>query len=246
MRDVLKSALLRMEGGKPSEHPTADVLAAFSRNALRTQERDCVLEHLARCRSCRECIAIISRDVTHARRKVASWQVACGVAASLCALAVFLHFRAYRSAAATAPPPVFAVALKDAPPASRAPEASDIAVVWRFRQTNGRPLLQKSDDGGKSWKPVTLDRNFRIQSLAWNGVTAWARGEDGGILESHDAGSNWTPLSFSPRELFADAAVRTGSSGTVTVITTAGGRWSRVNGIWRGSGPPTDGFKTRR
>ncbi|MDQ2777082.1 MAG: hypothetical protein M3Y57_19500 [Acidobacteriota bacterium] len=237
MRHVLKSALLRMNGGKWLEHPTADMLAAFSRNAVRTQERDCVLEHLARCQACRECIAIISDNVTHSRRRVLPWKTACGVAASLCALAVFLHFRPYHSAASTAPVPVLTAALKNAAAGHTAPEVREIAVVWRFRQTSATPVLQKSDDGGKSWKPVTLDRNFRIQSLAWNGVTAWARGEDGGILESRDAGSHWTPLSFSPHELFTDAAVRTGGSGTLTVITAAGGRWSRVNGVWRGSGP---------
>lgn len=49
----------RLKAATPAvEHPDADVLTAFSERSLPQAERKTVLEHLARCRECREIVAL--------------------------------------------------------------------------------------------------------------------------------------------------------------------------------------------
>ncbi len=49
---------LRHGGGGTSAHPEANLLAAFSEQALTAPERDEVLSHLAQCADCREIVAL--------------------------------------------------------------------------------------------------------------------------------------------------------------------------------------------
>jgi hypothetical protein len=59
MQSVPKIVLDRLKAGPPAlSHPDADVLTAFSEQALPDREREQVLEHLARCGDCREVLAL--------------------------------------------------------------------------------------------------------------------------------------------------------------------------------------------
>ncbi|HVP42383.1 MAG TPA: YCF48-related protein [Terriglobales bacterium] len=61
MPDLPKSVLGRMQAqAAPRGHPTADLLAAFSEQALTGRERENVLAHLAVCAACREALALAS------------------------------------------------------------------------------------------------------------------------------------------------------------------------------------------
>jgi hypothetical protein len=57
VHDRLRAALPPQAApGQP--HPDEDLLAAFAEQALLPKERDCVLEHLAKCGDCREVLAL--------------------------------------------------------------------------------------------------------------------------------------------------------------------------------------------
>jgi hypothetical protein len=62
VHDRLRAAALERVGpgstAPAQAHPDADVLTAFAEQALSASERDCVLEHLARCGDCRELLAL--------------------------------------------------------------------------------------------------------------------------------------------------------------------------------------------
>src|SRR5271166_1212510 len=57
VHDRLRAALPSRTGTELA-HPDADLLTAFAEQALSAVERDGVLEHLARCRDCRETVAL--------------------------------------------------------------------------------------------------------------------------------------------------------------------------------------------
>src|SRR5882757_1445234 len=59
MSDVPKIVHDRLRAAVPREaHPDADMLAGFAEQALSGDERDSVLQHLARCGDCREAVAL--------------------------------------------------------------------------------------------------------------------------------------------------------------------------------------------
>ncbi len=61
MPDLPKSVLGRMQAqAAPQEHPDADLLTAFSEQALTGRERENVFAHLAVCAACREAVALAS------------------------------------------------------------------------------------------------------------------------------------------------------------------------------------------
>jgi len=69
VRTRLKAAQL------PLQHPDADMLTAFSERALPDRERDLVLEHLGRCRECREviCLALPEFELPAQEAAASSW-----------------------------------------------------------------------------------------------------------------------------------------------------------------------------
>lgn len=59
MAELPKSVVARLKAqAAPQEHPDADLLAAFSEQALTGRERESVLAHLATCAACREAVAL--------------------------------------------------------------------------------------------------------------------------------------------------------------------------------------------
>ena len=71
MQDVPKFVTERLRAATPVvNHPDADVLTAFSEQALSGRERAVVLEHLSRCGDCREVVALALPDAPVADRLV--------------------------------------------------------------------------------------------------------------------------------------------------------------------------------
>src|SRR5512143_2460847 len=55
----------------PTSHPDADLLTAFSENALSVQERQQVVEHLAACADCREIIFLTQPEAAETQTVLA-------------------------------------------------------------------------------------------------------------------------------------------------------------------------------
>ena len=83
MQDVPKIVTDRLRAASSVvNHPDADVLTAFSEQALSSRQRTVVLEHLARCGDCREVVALalpdaqtVDRIVHPAHRRWLTWPV---------------------------------------------------------------------------------------------------------------------------------------------------------------------------
>lgn len=58
MEDVPKIVQARLTSAPPSEHPDANLLAAFGEGSLTKREHSGVLQHLSKCPTCREIIAL--------------------------------------------------------------------------------------------------------------------------------------------------------------------------------------------
>src|SRR5271156_2716689 len=58
MQNVPKIVVKRLQSPAPESHPDADLLTAFAEKSLAGRERGDVLEHLARCRDCRDVVAL--------------------------------------------------------------------------------------------------------------------------------------------------------------------------------------------
>jgi len=58
MQNVPKIVTERLRATPPEQHPDADLLTAFAEHSLSEPERLEVLEHMARCRDCREIVAM--------------------------------------------------------------------------------------------------------------------------------------------------------------------------------------------
>ena len=66
LNNILKQRLAAGQVAS-SEHPPADILAAFAEQDLKTAQRETVLEHLAGCASCREAVMLATSDVAEER-----------------------------------------------------------------------------------------------------------------------------------------------------------------------------------
>lgn len=129
LNNILKERLAAGQVAS-SEHPSADLLAAFAERNLKTAQRETVLGHLAGCASCREAVMLAMSDVSAAEpadatvspRAILQFPVAMRWASLAAALAVAvgvgilfndhasapkqaLRTEASKSAASTQPPP---------------------------------------------------------------------------------------------------------------------------------------------
>lgn len=83
--------------------------------------------------------------------------------------------------------------------------------LWRLpspAEENG--MLQKSDDGGKTWGSVRLNNQSRFYALSASGPDVWAGGAQGALFHSSDNGSHWTAVAVTHEE--------TPLTGTITRI----------------------------
>ena len=94
----------------------------------------------------------------------------------------------------------------------------------------------RSEDGGASWQPLSID-NAKISSLIFNvDGTGWAVGESGAMYRSSDQGKRWEKLEGLPKSLlskswlsvgFADAqlGIVAGEHGALAVTNDGGRHW---------------------
>ena len=127
---AVRSHLARPAQGAVSEHPDANLLAAFAENALSKRERTAVTRHLADCADCREMLALafaheeeeepLAVPAQPVRRWFPVWSWAASAAAVCIVCSAVWEYRLQRGVIAPPPPPP-APAIASAPmPASPA------------------------------------------------------------------------------------------------------------------------------
>jgi hypothetical protein len=111
--NLLRAVKFALARSRPlSDHPDANVLAAFAENTLLARERATVAGHLADCADCRELLALAFGTVEPAavveRRPVRRWSPVWNWAASVAVVCIVVsavwEFRAQRAVPVGAPP----------------------------------------------------------------------------------------------------------------------------------------------
>ena len=143
---VVKSALARPP--RPlSEHPDANLLAAFAENTLLARERAAVAGHLADCAECREFLALAFRTIEAepaaevqpraARRWSPVWNWAASTAAICIVVSAVWEFRAHtwRTGGCAPGPPAIDAPAPAAMPSEPPATASTVAQAQRAVRT---------------------------------------------------------------------------------------------------------------
>lgn len=150
-----------------SEHPDANLLAAFAENSLMRHERAAILAHLAECPECRESLAVASRTVnlesskplahdasSRVRRFSPVWRWASGAAVALCVMGIVWQFRVglpgNKKIQNALPATVPLVVSKKSEPAPEAPQ-----IVRRENLTIALPPKRKRSQSPVQAKPNT-------------------------------------------------------------------------------------------
>jgi hypothetical protein len=82
MAEVPRIVRERLRSQAAGEHPDANLLSAFAEHSLKEQERADVLDHLSRCRECREVVALSAQPQVEEERLVAAGRAPAGASRS--------------------------------------------------------------------------------------------------------------------------------------------------------------------
>lgn len=136
MQELPKSVIERLKGRPGAqEHPDADLLTAFSEQALTGRERELVLAHLAVCAACRETVALAlpkfpaAQPVTayvpwFRRPRTFAWAGIAATVAVAASLAVNYQFR------------------RDSAPATALERGAETAATAKVPVSKTQPMLQ--------------------------------------------------------------------------------------------------------
>ena len=107
-------------------------------------------------------------------------------------------------------------------------------VIWSINASpdksgDSRGVVQRSTDGGQSWRTVPLSENVSFRAVAAAGRDVWAGGSGGTLFHSSDGGAHWTSVSdFGISGDIIRIDVR--GEAEVQVVTSAGEDWRSADG----------------
>ena len=95
--------------------------------------------------------------------------------------------------------------------------------------------LQRSDDGGNTWKDISVDDKVTFRVIRAMGRDVWAGGSGGALYHSSDGGATWTRVNLtsggSPTiESIVSIIVSPPDLQNITVRTAAGEQWTTEDG----------------
>lgn len=109
--------------------------------------------------------------------------------------------------------------------------------VWEVPSIAGAGTVNKSEDGGRTWRTVPVDSRTPLYSVSALGPQVWVGGADGKLFRSDDDGVNWSvvPVTEGDVHLIEPILSIKAQSPVVTLTTKPGTTWiSRDNGEhWR-------------
>jgi hypothetical protein len=73
------------------------------------------------------------------------------------------------------------------------PKINSSGNTWKLDITQHPAALEKSQDGGRTWQPVSIP-SFQPKSILWKDAKVWAIDSQGVIMESNDNGTHWARL----------------------------------------------------
>jgi photosynthesis system II assembly factor YCF48-like protein/putative zinc finger protein len=78
----------------------------------------------------------------------------------------------------------------------RAPR-TNVKPVWTLDGAPRAGAIQKSDDGGKTWRTIRVDDVTRFYALSAKGSDVWVGGAGGKLFHSEDSGMHWAEIAIS-------------------------------------------------
>ncbi len=147
---------------------------------------------------------------------------------------------------AAPPPPIAGKMAESRPPApvvsgptlggmlarpSAPAKARPVAAMTRWSISESG-MLQRSDDGGRTWKGVAVAGAAEFHAVAATASDVWAGGARGELFHSVDAGDHWTRIVVGKdgRSLAGDITrIELSGPTTVQVLTSTGEKWISTN-----------------
>lgn len=118
----------------------------------------------------------------------------------------------------------------------RAP-STDEKSVWSLQASSTRGTVQKSDDGGKTWRTISVDGATELYALSAAKSNVWVGGADGKLFHSVDDGAHWTAIPVADEDTRSTGAIISidAHGESITVKTSSGAtRTSDDGGVhWR-------------
>lgn len=87
--------------------------------------------------------------------------------------------------------------------------------------------VQRSDDGGATWRTVAIDDRISFSAVVNAGSDVWAGGSAGALFHSADFGAHWQPIVLDATGTITQ--IWASSSGEVWVTTDTHERWSSLD-----------------
>ena len=109
--------------------------------------------------------------------------------------------------------------------------------LWSIAPSSG--LLQKSDDGGRTWTVIPLDGRTKFLALSVSGPDIWAGVEDGALFHSTDDGFEWKEVPVTDNgERLKESIIGIETPGSQVKVRTKSGNWISADGgvSWRKMG----------
>jgi len=106
-------------------------------------------------------------------------------------------------------------------------QRSNPGSVWSLEGAPAEGTLRKSDDGGRTWRTISIDNATRFYALSGTGSNVWVGGADGKLFHSIDDGMHWTAMSVTDGDMsLAGAIIGIDAHGdSVTLKTDSGATW---------------------
>jgi photosystem II stability/assembly factor-like uncharacterized protein len=110
--------------------------------------------------------------------------------------------------------------------------------LWSLDRPTADGTIQKSDDGGETWRTIHVDDHTPLFALSASGSNVWAGGADGRLFRSFDGGVRWMPVPVSDdyrRLAGAITGIEASGESSVKVRTKSGQTWVSGDGgrHWR-------------
>ncbi len=109
--------------------------------------------------------------------------------------------------------------------------------LWSLETSSGSGTVNKSEDGGRTWRTIPIEKSTQLYALSASGSDTWVGGGGGKLFHSIDEGLHWMPVTVADENTsLGEAIVGIDARGpAITLKTNSGATWATGDGglHWR-------------